>query len=70
MGICAADTHLFEQTLELILLRSTYEEVLIVNLFDYELIAMLGVDLDQYGFNRWIALDQNAYILCVRPFVP
>lgn len=44
-------THVFQQTLQLLMLVAFDEDVLIVDVLDDEVVMVLCIDFDYYGFD-------------------
>lgn len=56
-------SYVLEQLLQLFVLVALDENVLVVNVFDDEVMLMLGVNLDQDSLDGGIALYQDAYLV-------
>jgi len=52
-----AETHIFEELLQVIVLVALDQYVFVVNVFDDDVVMLLGVDLHDDGFDGGIAFD-------------
>jgi hypothetical protein len=52
--------YLLQQAFELVLLHILYQHMFVVDVLYDEIMIVLGIDLDQNGFDRRVAFNQNA----------
>lgn len=59
------ETYVFQKLFQTVLLVALDENSLVINVLDDEVVAMICIDLDEYCFDRRVALNQYASISSV-----
>lgn len=60
MILCSRSTNIFQKPSQIIVAGALHQQVLVVNVLNDEVMPVLGIDLDNDGLDRGIALYQNA----------